>query len=273
MEDSNIKAKYHKVYKYINYYEDEDEDEDEDCESYNLNKCNNISKLSKYVKDYNFGDLVTFSDYRDTCTYIIGKKGKLIHNPMYGNSGYLDIPYEITQYLDNAIEKYSEIETDSIELRYDDKFIAENINTKSCKILETWNWKLTWGGGELGVHFSDDKSHNFDLETTNAYKIKIWFEASKEEQVEIKLYYEIKNDFYDKFLKKYNYKNKYKKYNNEWLNARPKIPNTWNIHQGSSGGGYRYHYSNYIYSGPVKDKEKVLANIKTFYYGFKYKIS
>ena len=85
---------------------------------------NNEKKLD--IK-YNFGDLVAFSDYRDTGTYIIGKDGKLIANPDYSGAGYLTIPYEITQYLDNAVEKYSDHEVNCIDLRFDDKFILDKM--------------------------------------------------------------------------------------------------------------------------------------------------
>lgn len=128
MEDSNIKAEYV-------YYCDADIDP---VDVYN------ISDLSEYVKDYNFGDLVAFSDYRDTQTFFIGKEGKLIYNPDYSCSGYLTVPYEITKYLDNAVKKYKDLNPSDIDLRYDDKFVLENINTKSCKILKTWNWKRTF---------------------------------------------------------------------------------------------------------------------------------
>ena len=105
----------------------------------NKNNITNVSQLSDNVKNYNFGDLVAFSEYRDTCTYIIGKNGELINNPDYSGSGYLTIPYEITQYLYDAVNKYKNIDPTYIDLRSDDKFIKDNINTTSCKIKEEWN--------------------------------------------------------------------------------------------------------------------------------------
>mgnify|MGYP005745904933 FL=1 len=82
MEDSSQKAQY--VY-YCEQYLEEDEKE----------KIKNISDLSDHVTHYKYGDLVSFSDYRDTETYIIGKKGKLIPNPDNAAAGYLSIPYQI----------------------------------------------------------------------------------------------------------------------------------------------------------------------------------
>lgn len=252
MEDSNIKANYV-------YY----------CEA-DLDNCNitNISHLSEYVNQYNFGDLVAFSDYRDTDTYIIGKNGELIANPDYSYSGYLTIPFEITQYLNNAVEKYSDIEPMFIDLRYDDKFILDNINTKSCKISEKWGWKLTWyNENELIVKFPNGIEHGFNIDSTSAYIIKKWYEASQQEQANIKVYYEIKDNKYEEFVEKYGKKNY------DWLSAKPKIPSTWSYHHGSSGGGSKTHYANFTYHGPSSEKEKVIANIKKFYEGFNYKIS
>ena len=252
MEDCNIKTNYV-------YY----------CEAdLNTDNISNISQLSDYVNSHNFGDLVAFSDYRDTETFIIGKNGELIGNPDYSYSGYLTIPYEITQHLNNTVEKYSDVEPMYIDLRYDDKFILDNINTKSCKISKNWGWKLTWyHENELIVKFPNGSEHGFNVNSTSAYKIKKWYEGSQKEQAVIKLFYEIKNDKYDEFLEKYG-KNNY-----EWLSAKPSIPSTWSFTHGSSGGGSKDHHSNFTYHGPSSEKEKVLDSIKKFYQGFNYKLT
>lgn len=252
MEDSNIKANYV-------YYCDADIESDD---------INNISQMSDHVKKYNYGDLVAFSDYRDTGTFIIGKEGNLIGNPDYSGSGYLTIPYEITQHLNNAVEKYSDVDVSNIDLRYDDKFILENVNTKSCKISEKWGWKLTWYcDNHLFVKFPNGTGHDFYVPDTSSYIIKKWYEASQEEQTKIKVYYEIKGESYNKFLKKYG------EDNYRWLSVMPKIPSTWSVQHGSSGGGGKSHHSNYTFKGPLKDKENVINNINKFYEGFHYVIS
>ena len=252
MENSDVKADYV-------YYCDADIESDD---------INNISQLSDHVKKYNFGDLVSFSEYRDTNTYIIGKEGNLVPNPDYSDSGYLTIPYEITQHLNNAVEKYSNVNPMFIDLRYDDKFILENINTKSCKISKKWGWKLTRNDdNSLYVKFPNGTGHEFNVESTSAYIIKKWYEASQEEQAQIKVYYEIAGESYDNFLKKYG------KDNYKWLSAMPKIPSTWSIQHGSSGGGSKTHNANYTFKGPLKDKKNVIDNIKKFYHGFHHVIN
>jgi len=254
MENSNIKAKYA-------WYCDEDIEYDE------YSKFENISDLIHYklppnysrnIK-YNFGDLVSFSDYRDTGTYIIGKEGKLIANPDYSDSGYLTIPYEITQYLDNAVEKYSDCEPMFIDLRYDDKFIMNNINTKSCNVSK--KWKFCWcDNADLYVDFPNGKKHCFDFNKNSAYTIKKWYEGSQKEQTKLKLYYEIKDGKFDEFNKKYK-------------NDIPNIPKTWSYQQGSGGGGHKHRYNNLTYNGPTENKEKVINIIKKFYNGFTYTLT
>ena len=45
-----------------------------------------------------------------------------------------------------------------IDLRHDDKFIKDNINTSSCKIKGEWNWKITlYSGYMLYIKFPNGK--------------------------------------------------------------------------------------------------------------------
>ena len=248
MENSNIKAKI------VYYMKNPD---------LNISNVENIFQLSKYLektdirkKGWLFGDLVIFDDYRATGTYIIGKEGKLVENPDNSLSGYLTIPYEITQYLDNAVEKYSGFfDLNDIELRYDDKFIRDNINTSSCKILEKWGWKFYyWNNSKLNIEFPNNKFNTFDVKNTTAHKIKKWYEASQKEQVKFRLYYRFKNE--DKYKEK----------------KLPKLPSTWSRYLEGAGGGSEYSFEEYIYMGPKDEKDKVVKYINKFYDGFNHKI-
>ena len=253
MEDSNQKAQY--VYYCEEYLEEEEKE-----------KIKNISDLSDHVTHYKYGDLVSFSDYRDTETFIIGKKGKLIPNPDNASAGYLSIPYQITQYLDDAVSMYghSDLSVNDIDLRYNDKFILDNINTKKCKILKKWNWKLSWCVDYLFVKFPNGKSHDFDIDNTNAEKILAWYKGSEKEQYKFKIHYEIRDEIYDKWVKKHGEKN-YK-----WLSAKPNLPEEWSMAGGSSGGGNRYHSSNYYFTGPFESKDSVINTVKEFYQDIDY---
>ena len=106
--------------------------------------------------------------------------------------------------MNNAVEKYSNVDPMFIDLRYDDKFILENINTKSCKISKKWGWKLTWYyDNDLVATFP-----SFNVNDTSSYIIKKWYQAS---QTQIKVYYKITGSSYN------NYK---------WLSGMSKIPST-----------------------------------------------
>lgn len=255
MENSNIKAE-------IVYY----------LEDPYLNRSNidNISQLLKYLKKteirkdgWLFGDLVVFNEYRATGTYIIGKEGKLVDNPDNSYAGYLTIPYEITQYLDNAVEKYSNTyDLNDIELRYDDKFIKDNINTSSCKILEKWNWKFYYcGNHELNIKFPQGEVNTFDVKNTSAYKIKKWYEASHNEQIKFRLYYRVQGEDEMKRFEKINSNNKL-----------PKLPTTWSRYLDGAGGGCDYSFEEYIYIGPKDEKIKIVKDVNKFYNGFYHKI-
>ena len=244
MENSTIKADY------VYYCEDD----------IDYSEIDNISQLSKYVTKYNYGDLVAFSDYRDTGTFIIGKDGKLVDNPDYSGSGYLTIPYEITQYLDDATLKYSDTEAMFIDLRYDDKLILDKINSKNNKLPKNWKYTYYTIEKEIQVEFPD-KQHCFDINNTSAYKIKKWYKESNLEQSQLNVYYKIEGKNYDDF------------HNKHGLYVLPKIPSTWSIISKGSGGGFKSYHSNYTYYGPSKDKDKVVNSIKNFYDGFNYTIS
>ena len=247
MEDSSIIAKYI-IYRDIEYDE--------------IKNIKHVSDLN--ITSYNYGDLVSLNSYRDTGTLIVGKHGVLIPNPDYSGSGYLTIPYKITQYLSNATEKYHNIEC-IIDLRHDDKMIKDSIGI----IPKSWNYKFTRTDDVdmLWVKFPNGHQQIFEVNNTSSYKIKKYYENSLKPQSVIKVYYKIENEEYDKFLEKYGADN-YK-----WLRAHPNIPNTWRHQSTGSGGGSKKHYSNDVFKGPIDNKDQVIKNINKFYEGFNYKIT
>ena len=237
-------------------------------ENYELSNNEIVNLKNAYdlgITDYKIGDLIALSEYRDTKTYIIGKEGKLIANPDFSDSGYLSIPYEITQYLDDAVNYYWKLsELPTLELKYNDKFLQDNIGN----IPKSYNWQfILLNTNTLQVIFPNKNFNTFDVNNTSLYKIKKWYEGTLKENIEIKVYYEIKDESYDKFVKKYGTENY------EWLYAKPKIPCTWKFWNDGGGGGHKSHHSNYTYKGPIETKDKVIKNINKFYKGFDYKIN
>ena len=173
---------FHKLYKKIedsniiaDYVIEDDLDIDE--VSYEQFKSiEDVQNICKWKIKWNFGDLVSFSSYRDTWTYIIGKEGKLIGNPNYdGGAGYLAIPYEITKYLKNVKKKYKNLEHIMyFDLRFDDIFIKNYIG-----ILDS-NWNLTYTFCEIEscliINFNKNNSKEFDINLKNQQK---WIEFKR----------------------------------------------------------------------------------------------
>lgn len=225
---------------------------------------NNISDLEGYMKvkkinSYNYGDLVSFSTYRDTGTMFIGKNGKLVSNPDYSAAGYLTIPYEITQHLKNATHKYNDIEYSFIDLRHDDSFLEEKIG----KNLNP-EYKYSYDPYEdiIYVEYPNNTQGEFDLNSTSKEDIEAFYEGSKKEQSHIKVFYELRNYDMEKFKVKYG--SSYK---------LPSIPKTWKMHIGSCSGGSNYTNGNVHFNGPTESIAEVIKKINIFYEGFNYKIT
>ncbi|VVU94391.1 hypothetical protein CPAV1605_113 [seawater metagenome] len=147
MENSNLKAKY------VIW---------EDLQPLEKN-LNNIEQISNEI-EYNYGDLVSFCQYSDTHTYIIGKDGNLILNSNKLGLGLLSIPYEITQCLLNATKKYfhTDICVNDIDLRYDDEFILNKIDLNQCLFLKTS--KINYDGRNINIKFENGKKYKYSDE-------------------------------------------------------------------------------------------------------------
>lgn len=90
-------------------------------------------------KTWKYGNIFNFGDYRDTQSVIVGPDLIPIMNPDLSGSGYLSIPYEITQHITNAVELYSQyVEGGSIDVRPDDKYIIEKYG-----VAMPSTWKIT----------------------------------------------------------------------------------------------------------------------------------
>ena len=80
--------------------------------------------------EYNYGDFINFEDYRYGNMFIVGKNGILYRNPDTSCSGGISIPFEISTYLYDSLDKYSHVAND-IELGYkEDKLEEYSINFK-----------------------------------------------------------------------------------------------------------------------------------------------
>ena len=166
MENSEIPAKY-----IIN----DDLDINDDIE---YKTIEDVQKICKWNIEWNFGDLISFSSYRDTWTYIIGKEGKLIPNPPYdGGAGYLSIPYEITKYLRSSKKKYENQEHIMyMDIRLDDDWIKYHFGD----FKEEWNLNFTLDNidNQLIINFNNNDYIPLYISVNLKYQL-IWKEFAK----------------------------------------------------------------------------------------------
>ena len=232
----------------------------------NPSDCKYLSELVKICENANFGDILFLDGYRDLGTIIIGKEQELVHNPDYSGAGYLSIPYKITRFLKDATEKFKSIEYNSIDLRYDDEWIIENLNTETFSIPD--NWRIRLWDNTIQIFFTNKINHIFNIENLNAEKINNWYLSSTKPSILIEVYFSIEGDKYFEFIKKYRTKDKY-----SWMSAKPSIPDSWSIEAGESGGGMNSYDATSYYLGPREEKNIVIDSINKFYEGFNFRIS
>lgn len=90
--------------------------------------------------NWEFGNIINDPD---GCRYaeaiIVGYDMKAVLNPDFSGSGYLTIPIEITQYLDNAYEfyknviQYPDISSVTIQFKHNDKYVIEKFGKELDK--------------------------------------------------------------------------------------------------------------------------------------------
>tara|TARA_Y100000991_G_C21945079_1_gene337099 strand:- start:596 stop:1363 length:768 start_codon:yes stop_codon:yes gene_type:complete len=226
----------------------------------------NISQLKKdfpdEIKNCKFGDLISFSEYRDSKTFIVGKDGELIENPQYNGSGYLSIPLEITKYLSSAVEKYRAVEPCELCLRHDDDFIKEAIGDMNPE----WNFEYEYFYSDsiLSVTFPNKVNKQFNIGQiviTPEYIFNCYFNSNKE-QDRFMLKFTFKDNDYDRFIDIYGD-----------LYKTPDVHHLfWEYEHGSSGGGRKERHGIHKYKGPSEYGDTVINIIKNFYNGFDYEI-
>jgi hypothetical protein len=104
------------------------------------------------IKEWNIGDVMALSDYRQTHTFIIGPDYKPIMNPDLSGSGYLSIPLIVTKLFDNPITHYDQI------IKDDDTSSISLVVLPNCSFIkekygrsfpEDWSIILWYSDGRL----------------------------------------------------------------------------------------------------------------------------
>ena len=98
----------------------------------------------------------------------------------------------------------------------------------------------------------------FDINNISLYKIKQWYKGLSKPTIRLKLSARFENEDYDK------YKIKRRK--------DIKIPASWTVTSGSCSGGSDFLHITNIFTGPNKEKEKVIQKINNYYKHFDYEL-
>lgn len=159
-----------------------------------------------------FGDLIQCGNYRDTKTYIVGKDNVLLKNPDRSNSGYLSIPYEITQYLTDALGKYSDQEVHDIDLRHDDVFLTNWFGTVPEDFQDfKFRWiavvkcvNITFPNGIRSDFYPTTVKRILDQEKTHSLDdVRAFYEGTKGPRCRVTMTYTISPENMERFEAKY----------------------------------------------------------------------
>lgn len=220
----------------------------------------------KQMDKYKLGDILAFDDYRDVCTYIVGKDGLLVRNPDYSGSGYLSIPIEITKHLGNTYEHYQEhlISSDTcsvaLELRQDDGWILAKFGQAFPAELKQIILWYSWGKFDhLWIDFGNGRDQEFGNHDEDFEEILNYYEDTKEVQSSFMAWYNIEGEIYDLVQE---WKEKYKL----------QLPRSWRKNFGGGGGGYRQFHTTMYFYGPKKHYKEALDAVNKYYFFYKIKI-
>ena len=226
----------------------------------------NISELEKdfpsEISNHSFGDMVIITRENKTTYYFIGKKGCLIENKE-DDYNEITIPFEITQYLNNAVWKYSNISYSGVYLRNDDLFLKEKIG--DC--LAEWNFMylLLEDHRTLIVKFPNENEelfhHEFDIVKIKSQDIYDYYINTFKTQSQFKVKYTFEGPDYERFISTYGD-----------LFKKPTISTIWTEESLGCGGGSKHHHGITSYRGPIDMKEEIVDTIKEFYQDFNYEL-
>ena len=213
------------------------------------------------VKNSSFGDLIEINIGEQEYYYFIGKDGHLIENRPI-DYGFLIIPYEISNYLNDATNIYSEIDYSGIYLNYNDKFLKKHIG--ECQSEWNYRYLLLSDLRTLIVTYPNNRkifSHQFDILKTTAQDINDFYTYSSDTQFSFLVKYKFEGQDYERFIDKYGD-----------LFKHPEVPLIWKTKLYSSGGNSKVHHGSMVYQGPAEFKDKVIKIIKNFYEGFDFEL-
>ncbi|CAF0976375.1 unnamed protein product [Didymodactylos carnosus] len=213
--------------------------------------------------DVSPGDVLSWAKYRASECYFVLDDGTLLKNPDRSGSGYLTIPFIITQHTRNVMMMYeyvlNELGKDyvsTIEMHPQDKFIVRNYGELPERMC-TRNLEYIYDPLEkfLYVHVTgtSGKSKEFKLGETTVKDIEQWYNGIKDEQAQLRVQYNFDGVQYQKYR---DYKLQYETI---------QIPKTWTIQPGITNAGHDHIRGEWILTGDRKHVNDAKKQILEFY--------
>ena len=207
---------------------------------------------------YNFGDFIIcpYYDKKEGISgnniYCISKNDKVVKIPNEEEYKNWTIPYGVTKYLRNSLLKFRDFPwIKNMYIRYDDKFVRKNLNTKKCKILKKWNWKimLCLDENKINIQFDNKTTKTFYInKKLKTYKLLKWYESSKLEQSKINFNINVPLDKKKDFFKKLYF-------------FKRNLHFTWNLQEINVSSKEGFVTKNYVLKGPKIYQSKITKYI------------
>jgi len=227
------------------------------------NNFKTIDDVFYYIPEfpYNFGDFIVCPYYDKEegksghNIYCISKNNKVVKIPNEGEYKNWTIPYDVTKYLKNALLKFREFPwIRNMYIRYDDKFVRKNLNTKKFKILKKWNLKIMLSLDEnkitkITIQFDNKTTKTFNInKKLKVKKMLQWYESSKLEQSKIDIEINVPLDKKKEFFKKLYF-------------FKKNLPFSWNLQEINITSKEGIITKNYLLNGPKINSEKIIKSI------------
>ena len=160
-------------------------------ELYRLKCPASEAEVKALVEEYGLkhGDVVAFSDYRDTDSHIaISRDGTnigLIPNPDDRQAGYLTIPKEVLADVTDAVNLYKDFIHDdqpalNLHLSPRDKFVVDRLG----EVPDDWEFDVNWDWGvleEFSIKVPGFEWEEFDPDSVNREAIEERCNAAKQD--------------------------------------------------------------------------------------------
>ena len=230
-----------------------------------------------FIQDYRLthGDVLAFSDYRDTESLIVSynsrtKQYRFIKNPDVSAAGYLTIPCSILRNVTDFQTKYRSVISNSACINFfispSDIFVTSKLGND---VPADWEIYVDYGHGGLETVSINHKWEAVDLDSVTLDDLKAFFLAKKGDQARLTVHVELRDEKFEKFKERYTKGDK----RFSWITAKPQLPIGWTLETGASGCGSNFYKCDWHLAGPSNNTDLVKTRVNGFLDGFDFSYS